>query len=207
MKFKHIIWDYDGTLFDSYPVVATAFHETLVKYGICEDVNEICSLMKVTLAYANEYYKGKHNLDDAFFEQYGKLRTIYDADKTKPFNGAIELCAAICKSGGSNYLFTHRNDSAIDAMERYGMAQFFTEFITSQQVFTPKPSPEAVIYLLEKYRIPRNDAIIIGDRDIDVLSGKNAGIHSCFLSDKNEACSDADYNVNNISELLYVLEL
>ena len=92
MKFKHIIWDYDGTLFDSYPVVADAFNETLAKYGIVEDVNEIYSHMKVTLAHANAYYREKYDLDDAFFEQYKNLRITSDREKTKPFNGAFELC-------------------------------------------------------------------------------------------------------------------
>ena len=205
MKFKHIIWDYDGTLFDSYPIVAAAFHETLEQYGIKEDVNEIYSLMKVTLAHANEHYKAKHNLDETFFEQYKNLRTVSDAEKTTPFNGAIKLCAAICDAGGKNYLYTHRNDSAIVAMERYGMAQYFTEIITSQQRFMPKPSPDAVLYLLEKYKIPKNEAVMIGDRDIDIMSGKNAGIYSCYFSDGNESCDAADYNVNNFTDLFGIL--
>ena len=205
MKFKHIIWDYDGTLFDSYPIVAAAFHETLVAYGIDEDINEIYSLMKVTLAHANAHYKAKYNLDDAFFEQYKNLRTVSDADKTAPFSGAIELCAAICEAGGKNYLYTHRNDSAIAAIKKYGMAQHFIEFITSRQQFTPKPSPDAVLYLMEKYNIPPDEAIMIGDRDIDIMSGKNAGIFSCYFSDEGESCDVADYNVRSLSELYGVL--
>jgi len=208
MKFKHIIWDYDGTLFDSYPVVAAAFNETLEKYGIVEDVSDIYSHMKTTLAYANEYYKEKYNLDDAFFEQYINLRTIYDFEKTKPFVGATELCEAICRYGGKNYLYTHRNDSAIEAMEKYGMAKYFTEIITSQQKFTPKPSPDAILYLLEKYKFSCDGAIMIGDRDIDILSGKNAGIYACYLSDGNGECTVADYadySVNSFSELYEIL--
>ena len=205
MKFKHIIWDYDGTLFNSYPVVAAAFHKTLEKYGIIEDIGEIYSLMKVTLAHASEYYKAKYNLNDSFFEEYKMLRTVSDAEKTEPFSGAIELCAAVCAAGGKNYLYTHRNETAITAMEKHGMAQYFTEFITSQQNFEPKPSPDAVLYLLGKYRILHDEAIMIGDRDIDILSGKNAGIYSCYFLDSGDYCGIADYNANCFLDFYSIL--
>jgi len=207
MRFKHIIWDYDGTLFDSYPVVVDAFNETLAKYGIIEDVNEIYSHMKITLSHANEHYKKKYKLDDAFFEQYKNLRTFSDREKTKPFSGATELCQAIYKSGGKNYLYTHRNDTAVESIEKYGMANYFTEFITSRQNFAPKPNPNAILYLLGKYNISRDKAIMIGDRDMDILSGKNAGIYACYLSDGNEICEAADYNASNFSELFEILEV
>jgi HAD superfamily hydrolase (TIGR01549 family) len=163
--------------------------------------------MKVTLAHANEHYKAKYNLDDAFFEEYKRLRTISDAEKTEPFNGAIELCAAICASGGKNYLYTHRNDSAITAMEKCGIAQYFTEFITSRQNLAPKPDPDAVLHLLEKHKIPHDEAIMIGDRDIDILSGKNAGIYSCYFSDGGDTCDCADYNANNFLDFYPILGL
>jgi len=205
MKFKHIIWDYDGTLFDSYPVVVAAFNEILIKYDIVEDINEIYSHMKISLSHANEYYREKHDLDDVFFEQYKNLKTIYDREKTKPFDGAVELCEAICTFGGKNYLYTHRDNSAVESINKHDMANFFTESITSQQQFTPKPSPDAILYLLEKYKFPPDEAIMIGDRGIDIISGKNAGIYSCYFSGDNGKYDVADYNAKNFSELFEVL--
>ena len=205
MKFKHVIWDFDGTLFDSYPIVVSAFYETLVKFGIVEDMDEIYSFMKIALSHTNEYYKAKYNLDDSFFEQYQNLRTIYDREKTKPFNGAVALCKAIYKADGKNYLYTHRDSTAVDSLKKFDMSKYFTEFVTSQNRFSPKPSPDAILYLLKKYNFSRDEAIMIGDRDIDILSGQKAGISTCYVSDERGIYDHATYNANNFAELFAIL--
>ena len=44
---------------------------------------------------------------------------------------------------------------------------------------------------------------MIGDREIDILSGKNAGIHTCLFTDGNPgaAASEAEYTAGNMAEL------
>ena len=37
MRYRHIIWDFDGTLFDTYPVMARAFTETMNEAGYPAD--------------------------------------------------------------------------------------------------------------------------------------------------------------------------
>ncbi|HWT26865.1 MAG TPA: HAD hydrolase-like protein [Mobilitalea sp.] len=39
--YKHIIWDFDGTLFDTYPAMGSVFKEMLKEIEIVEDLDEI----------------------------------------------------------------------------------------------------------------------------------------------------------------------
>ena len=60
---------------------------------------------------------------------------------------------------------------------------------------------------MKKYDMRPDDAIIIGDREIDILSGVNARIHSCLIEDKPRAQSAAEFRVRGFSELYDVLGL
>lgn len=44
--FKHVIWDFDGTLFDTYPVMAKIFKDLLEKENIEEPIDEIVKKCK-----------------------------------------------------------------------------------------------------------------------------------------------------------------
>lgn len=49
--YKHIIWDFDGTLFDSYPVMVKAALTVLEEQGIYESYDKIMSLMKISFTH------------------------------------------------------------------------------------------------------------------------------------------------------------
>ena len=207
MRFNHIIWDYDGTLFDTYPVMATAFRDALADCSITEPIDTIISFMTISMGDTAKHYKEKYQLDDAFFERFTTQRKKAELENAKPFTGIIDLCHNICAHGGKNHLLTHRGESAIHFMEKYDILTNFTELITAKQNFPRKPSPNAILYLIDKYSFSSDDAIMIGDRDLDVLSGKNAGIRSCYFSIQGKKSEFADFNINCISELNKILEI
>ena len=61
----------------------------------------------------------------------------------------------------------------LSILEKTDIAPYFTEVITSESGFLRKPSPESMFYLKDKYHI--TNALVIGDRDIDIEAGKKAG--------------------------------
>jgi len=187
--------------------MAAAFNDILIKRGIIEPINTIISFMKVSMGDAIKHYKKKYQLDDAFFEHFKTLSKKTEMEQTKPFDGAVELCNTICKHGGKNYLVTHRGESAIYFMKQYELMANFTELITSKQNFSRKPSPEAILYLIHKYGFSQNEAIMIGDRDLDILSGINAGIHTCYFTDRSEISDMAEFNISSLIELYGILDI
>jgi len=207
MKFKHIIWDYDGTLFDTYPIMSSVYNDVLKERGITESTANILSYMKVSMGHTDKHFKEKYNLDDSFFERYKLLVEKAAIENTKPFPGINKLCEDICNNGGWNYIFTHRDSSALYVVEKYGLTDCFTEIITSEQNFPRKPDPGAVIYLLNKYNIPEDEAIMIGDREIDISSAKNAGLRTCYFADGEKPLDIADFTINSFAELYKILEI
>ena len=203
--FKHIIWDFDGTLFDTYPVMATAFKMTLEKEGYVESVDDIVKHMRASMSSAMQYYEEKYPLSETFMDEFDLLRLEMENQICKPYPCVDEICRFIHASGRHNYLYTHRGDSAIALLTRHGLQDCFVDFITSKHGFEHKPSPDAVNYLVEKHNMTRAEALMIGDRDMDVLSAKNAGIHACYFTEGSEDSSIADFTINTFQQLYSIL--
>lgn len=203
--YKHIIWDFDGTLFDSYPAMAGAFKALLKEQEINEPLEEILKYMKVSMGDAIKNYEEKYNIDNMFLEKYKIIRAELENDICKPYAGIEELCKFICESGRNNYLYTHRGKSAITFLKKYNLYEYFSDFITSENRFERKPSPKAINYLVDKNNMIKEEAIMLGDRELDILSAKNAGIHSCFFSETNVKSDIADYSIYNFEQLYSII--
>jgi phosphoglycolate phosphatase len=59
-----------------------------------------------------------------------------------------------------------------------GMAEFFKAVYGGNSFETKKPDPLGVHMLLKEFNVRAEEAVIIGDSDIDMRTGKNAGIWS-----------------------------
>ncbi|ELK48541.1 HAD-IA family hydrolase [Halobacillus sp. BAB-2008] len=203
--YKHIIWDFDGTLFDTYPWMARAFKETLESRGIDEPAETIEGHMRVSASTAYKHYEQKYGIDEDFLAAYNKKRSEAEMEHSKPYEEIEAVCTYIAASGRKNYLFTHKGITAVELLQKAGIADCFTECITAERGFARKPSPDAIHHLIEKHRMKPEQTIMIGDRDLDLLSGKHAGISACYFSEKKEESDHADYTLHDFKELYSIL--
>jgi len=204
---KHIIWDFDGTLFDTYPTMSEAFIKTLRDKGIEENCDRIMSLMKISESNVMEYVKNKYCVGVDFKEKYDKYRIDAELKNIKPFPYVEDICKAIYLSGRKNYLYTHRSITAIEFLKRYNLYEYFHDFVIRENNFKRKPDPEGLLYLIKKNHIEANEALMIGDREIDIMAAKNAGIHACYFDNEVSTKSQlADYNISDMKELFDVLK-
>jgi HAD superfamily hydrolase (TIGR01549 family) len=203
--FKHIIWDFDGTLFDTYEVMGKALQVTFRKIGVNEPLEDIIRLMKVSISEALKYYIRMYHIDEGFIKDYETTRREMELEECNPYPGVLELLKNIKETGRYNYLFTHRGISSITFLQKHQIYDYFTDCITSEHSFERKPSPAAILHLAEMYQMKPEEAIMIGDRDLDILSAKNAGIRACFFDDTGVICGAADYNIKHIIQLNEIL--
>ncbi len=203
--YKHIIWDFDGTLFDTYPVMAKIFQELLQERGIEEPVENIVKQLKVSMSAALNYFGKKYQIDEEFKASYQARRKEVEADSSKPFAGIAEVCKYIHSTDRKNYLYTHRGESSIMLLEKFGLDGYFSDFITSQNGFERKPSPAAIQYLIEKHGIVSAEAIMIGDRDLDLIAAKKAGIDACFFDELGAASDHSDHAIKDFQQLYAIV--
>lgn len=205
--FQHIIWDFDGTLFDTYPGLSSALQKALLDFGVTVSADEILLHLMISGSHAIEYYRSTYALGEELKEKYTLHRKEAGMDAVKPFPGMKALCGSVASSGRWNYLYTNRGFSAVEAVRFYDMEPFFREFVVKENGFPRKPAPDALLWLTKKYGMKKNEALMIGDRDIDILAAKSAGIRSCYVDFKTRKSFDADYTAGTVEQLYAVIGL
>ncbi|WP_195217988.1 HAD-IA family hydrolase [Turicibacter sanguinis] len=208
MMIKHIIWDFDGTLFDSYPGMVNAFLRALKKYEIEAEYDEVLKLFLNSEKTAVQYYQNQFLLGEELTEVYQDEKSHIDLSNMLPFPYAKEVCQKIKEAGRYNYILTHRGSTTYDILRKNGMVELFTEIVTKDNQFARKPDPEAIYYLLDKYQIHPKEAMIVGDREIEILLGQKAKVKTCFYESGNrEPELQADYRVKSLEEVLTILNI
>ena len=179
------MWDFDGTLFDTYPVIIEDLNLALREFGRSCEPNQTMKLMLGRLAHAQKFYAKKFGIpmEDviAAYERH-HLRSNREL-RAKPMAGVREILETVCATGRHNYIFSHRNPAeTADYLEKYGLSQFFTHVIgPSSEGFAEKPAPDAVLYLMKTYNMAPEETDMVGDRECDLGSGRNAGIQTAHL--------------------------
>ena len=197
---QNYIWDFDGMLVDSYPHITSAFLKMLGEFGKEADYDEAKALLEITYATAYEHYGVTDEMKEVFhkYERTYGLRPI-----ALPFENTYKTLEALFNSGKKHFLYTHRGrESSQHYLQKHGLAKFFTAFVDSSMKFPSKPSPDAVNWICETYGLDKNETVMIGDREIDVLSGKNAGTYGCLFTRKDNPETAADFVITDISEVL-----
>lgn len=206
--YKHVFWDFDGTLFDTYPVMAEAFRIALNKEGITEKTESIIIKMKISMSYAYEYYSKKYILSKEFNSKFRDVKNEMEEIHSHPFPESADICKAVCKIGSKNYLYTHKDTFAITLLKKHNMYKYFSGAVTKEDGFARKPSPDALLHMMKVYNISPESAIMIGDRELDILSAKNAGIAGCLLCEtETDKPTQANYTIKNLQELYQILSI
>ncbi len=180
---KDVIWDFDGTLFDTYPAIADVFLETFRKFNINENRAEVLEFLHLSLSETYDHFSKKHSLNrETLREKFVETEEAMDVSKAIPFDGAEKVLTHVIDNGGRNFIYTNRGVSTYSFLEYADHMKYFTEIITREDGYGRKPSPDCIIYFAKKYSFNNEETLMVGDREIDVLAAHNAGIKSCYFN-------------------------
>lgn len=176
------IWDLDGTLLDSYEAILAGIQETYEQFDIPFDREEVRDfILRYSVKDLLVRDADQHGLDS---EELNRLRATSLKEKNTQIplmDGAREILAWTAEQGIQNFVFTHKSDNAFQVLTDLGIIQHFTEILTSDSGFARKPSPEALLYLIDKYQLDKGTTYYIGDRLLDAETAIHAGISSINL--------------------------
>ena len=176
----HLIWDFDGTLYDSYPLMAAQLMQALAEFGIVEQPQAVYALIKRTMYHGICTLAQRHALDRqalaAAVQRQQRKPSVFP-----PMEGLAACLADTAALGCRHYLFTHRDRSALKQLAADGLAHWFTDAVTRETGFADKPSPQAILALMDRYHFSPSQTVMIGDRDLDILSGAAAGARGILL--------------------------
>ncbi len=176
------IWDLDGTLLDSYEAILAGIQETYEQFDIPFDREEVRNfILRYSVKDLLVRDADKYGLDS---DELNHVRATSLKEKNTQIplmTGAVEILNWTAEQGIQNFVYTHKSDNAFQVLEDLGIRHHFTEILTSDSGFARKPSPEALLFLIEKYGLDKESTYYIGDRLLDVETAINAGIRSINL--------------------------
>lgn len=190
-RIRLLIFDLDGTLVDSRLDLANSVNAMLRHYKRKELPADVIATyvgdgapMLVRRALADpEDEQFVHEALNFFIAYYRE----HKLDNTHLYAGVTESLAALsAESNGNQRVMAILSNKPVNPTrqiaEALGLAEFFVRIYGGNSFPTKKPDPEGVEALMRETGCAADEAIIIGDSDVDVLTARNAGIWSCGVT-------------------------
>lgn len=181
-RVKHVFWDFDGTLLDSYPAMVRAFCAAAADFGLDVSPERALSLMKNNLRHCCEVIGRENSV--LLTELVGAFRR-HESDELRrglpPMPGIPEALRTMQERGIRHYVATHRDLVSRDLLEMAGLLDCFSGFVTEEDGLPRKPAPEMLLHLMARYGLDPAECLMVGDRPLDTESGRNAGILSALI--------------------------
>lgn len=187
---RHIIWDVDGTLFDTYPAFSYSFQLALKDLGCDAPLDWITQQARVSIDFCVKSLAERCQVDENLIgDKFDKFYSSTTALDQPPFEGVIEICKYITEGGGKNLIVTHRRaEGLIELLDTFDMRQYFSGWTTADDAYKRKPDPEAFLVSIAKHNLNPGETLTVGDRDIDILAGQAAGLEACLFGDPLPSC-------------------
>jgi len=184
-----VIFDLDGTLIDSRLDLIHSVNAMLRHLGRPELPGDVVASyvgdgapMLVRRALGDP--KDEKVLNDAleYFLAYYKKHKL---DHTTVYAGIPEVLQQIQSNGSQRKMAVLSNKpvnpsrAIVDAL---GLGRFFTHVYGGNSFETKKPDPLGSRTILKEAGVTPEQALIVGDSSIDVLTGRNAGLATCGVT-------------------------
>ena len=204
---QHFIWDFDGTIADSYPNLVRYLTLALADFGKTAEPVEILEKMMETIGYAIDWYSKLYDLPE-LSQRYSYHYELGKNDPVYAFENVTAVLERIQQLGGHNYIFTNRGQTLGALLDNMDLGRYFTEIIRAgDPEFVYKPSPKPILYLMEKYGGTPENTAMVGDRKCDLESGYQAGCKTIHLLTPDvPQYPPCDWRVSNFQEMLDLLQ-
>lgn len=181
---KLCVFDLDGTLVNSLNDLADAanyalkkngfstYHVEKYRYFVGDGVpmlikrilgdNDSPELESILLSDFNKYYNGHY------------------ANHTAPYEGIKELLSELSKRSILCAVLSNKPDNFVKII----VGEIFSDFRFAQiqgkmDEFPKKPNPAALKSIMKKLNVNTDETLYIGDSNVDIFTGKNAGVKTC----------------------------
>ena len=178
MKYELIVFDMDGTILDTLEDLKNSMNYTLRLHNMPErTLDEIRSFVGngIRKLIERAVPSGTSNDKiDIIHKDFMKHYEVHCADFTKPYNGVNDLIKELRKRGYKTAVVSNKADPAVQDLCIQYFPDLFDLAIGERPEIAKKPAPDMVNSALEQLQISKEDAVYIGDSDVDVATARNS---------------------------------
>ncbi|MBF7083875.1 HAD-IA family hydrolase [Desulfallas sp. Bu1-1] len=209
MLRDYILFDLDGTLLDSLPLIEKSFRHAFKQFQIPWNNGAVMKTVGLPLRDACRQFAGERWQE--FFDCYIQYQLTIHDKFIRVFPGALETLDQIKPLvKGMGVVTSKRRVMARRGISVTGLDRYLDHLVTLEDVEKPKPHAEPVLRGLQKFGANPGQAVYVGDSYFDIESGRNAGVLTVGVTwgmATRDELEDAgpDFLVNTWSEMVEVL--
>ena len=206
-----ILFDFDGTLFDTNELIVRTFQHVLDKYHPGEYTEEdILPFLGPPLI--DTFKKINPENYEELVAEYRRWNIEHHDDYAKEFDGVSDTLFALKERGlDLAVVSTKRRDVLEKGINQLRGRYTFSEVISLDDVEHAKPHPEPLQKAMTALGADPETTIMVGDNSHDIEGGQNAGIRTVGVkwSLKGEEFLrqfNPDYMIDDIRDILTIVD-
>lgn len=181
-QYDTYIFDLDGTLLNTLDDLASAVNFALHSYGMPEHTRDDIRRFVgngVRLLMIRAVPAGEQN--PQFEEVFNTFRQYYmqhSLDTTRPYDGIQEVLLTLRQRGCRLAVVSNKFDAATKELCKYFFPHSIEVAVGEHEAegIRKKPAPDTVIEALSQLGVNADNAVYVGDSDVDLQTARNAGL-------------------------------
>lgn len=207
-----VIFDFDGTLADTAPVILATYAATISRMGLEPRAEAECRAtigLPLDRGFCALFPAAEDSMIDCCVDTY---RTLFEQNHSlyPPvlFPGVADTLAALQRYGVIMSIASSRSyGSLVRLCGECGISRYFDLILGVDNVAEAKPSPEPVLHTLRAFDVEASSAVVVGDMPVDVSMGRGAGCATVGVTYGNAPASalrqaGADFLISDMGQLL-----
>ena len=175
---KAIVFDLDGTLLDTLADLAASTNYALRSCGMPEhsidDVRRfVGNGVRMLMTRAVPDGESNPRFDEAF-SVFRKHYMQHCLDTTCPYPGIMEALARLKEKGMMLAIVSNKMQAATEELRQHFFSQYIDVAIGESAAIRKKPAPDTVNEALRLLGISHEEAIYVGDSDVDIDTARAA---------------------------------
>lgn len=209
--YKAIVWDLDGTVLDTLYDLWASVNAALAAHGMPPRTQaEIRSFlgygMQNLLSRSVPEGTSEETLAEVL-ETYVPYYKAHMEDHTAPYPGILSLLDTLGKKGVKLAIVSNKAHIHTKGLAKKHFGKRMTAVVGAKEGVPAKPAPDAVLAVLREMGVDPAEAAYVGDTEVDVATGKNAGMDVFavswgFRSEEELRAAGADRVYTTADELL-----
>ena len=211
MKYRLAIFDLDGTILNTLEDLADSTNYALSVHNMPgRTIDEVRRFVGNGIHKLIERAVPQGSTDEQIERVFATFKEYYKehcAVKTRPYDEIMELLKTLREKGVLTAVVSNKGDFAVQILCKDYFPGLFDFAVGEREGIRRKPAPDSVLAVLEQFHISKEDAVYIGDSEVDIQTAENAGMKEIavtwgFRSEDFLKENGADCLVHTPEELL-----
>lgn len=202
VDIKVIVFDCDGVMFDSKKANTAYYNAILEHFGREPMTPEQFDYVHMHTVYAALYYLFDTESDRQAALSFSSQMNYAEFIHYMEMEPGLKTLLAWLRSKMKTAVATNRSTTIGRVLSDHNLDGHFDLVVSALDVQHPKPSPDMLLKVIDHFNILPNQAMYVGDSQLDEEAATAAGIP--LIAYKNPNLS-AQYHINGLMEVQAIL--